>query len=264
MQIGAMTNPHRDLLPQVRWIGEQGFDYLDLAVEPPRAAAGDLDCRAVREAAAVFGMEIVVHTSPFLPVASAHAGTRRAAWEELAATVPLALELGSSLMTLHYIGAPPFFSGREVVDTYAGLLDRLAEASLRHGGGVRIALENSPFNRNEALLFHRIFRQAPDALLLLDVGHTHIGGECGAAAAFLNDPFTGPRLAHVHLSDNDGKSDLHLPLGAARGGIDWRSRLADLRRHPYDGRMTLEVFSPDREYLLLSRDKLRRWWGAAA
>jgi predicted DNA-binding WGR domain protein len=31
----------------------------------------------------------------------------------------------------------------------------------------------------------------------------------------------------------------------------------------YDGTNTLEVFAPQKEYLLLSRDLLRRWWAEA-
>jgi hypothetical protein len=34
-----------------------------------------------------------------------------------------------------------------------------------------------------------------------------------------------------------------------------------LRATGYDGTITLEVFAPQQEYLLLSRDLLRRWWG---
>jgi sugar phosphate isomerase/epimerase len=67
------------------------------------------------------------------------------------------------------------------------------------------------------------------------------------------------RLAHVHLSDNFGKrEDLHLPLGA--GAIDWRSIISMLKSFRYHGTITLEVFSSDRRYLLLSRDKLREIW----
>jgi len=262
MQIGAMTNPYRDLLPQIHWIGKNGFDYVDLAVEPPRATASDIDSRAVLEATASFNLGIVVHTSPYLPVASGHLATRHAAWAELAGAVSLADSLGSSLMTIHYVGAPAFYTGRDVVDIYAGLLSYLLQAA--GDTQMRIALENSPSNQGEVLLFREIFRREPNARLLLDVGHTHMGTETNAAGSFLADPIVGQRLSHVHLSDNNGRDDLHLPLGATRNGIDWRKMISMLRNHPYDGRMTLEVFSPDLDYLLMSRDKLLKWWDEAS
>jgi sugar phosphate isomerase/epimerase len=71
----------------------------------------------------------------------------------------------------------------------------------------------------------------------------------------------GNRLRHVQLSDNDGTADQHLPLGAVtRSHTDWPAHIAKLRASGYDETITLEVFSPSREYALLSRDLLRSWW----
>jgi sugar phosphate isomerase/epimerase len=251
-----MTNPHRDLLPQIEWIGANGFDFVDLAVEPPRAETGTIDPVAVGEALARHGLEVIVHTSPFLPFASAHGVVREAAAEEAARMMDLAVALQSPLLTVHYVGSPGFFPRKQTVGTYASLLRRLAE----RGGGARVAIENSPKNRGEPSLFREIFDQAPEAGLLLDVGHTHLNTPRNLAGEFLDDPVVGPRLVHVHLSDNDGADDLHAPLGAVRNGIDWPKAIRRLQRHGYDGTVTLEVFSPDTAYLLFSRERLRRWW----
>jgi hypothetical protein len=71
----------------------------------------------------------------------------------------------------------------------------------------------------------------------------------------------GNKLLHVHLSENDGTADQHLPLGAApRSTTDWPGHIKKLKASGYDGTITLEVFAPQKEYLLLSRDLLRRWW----
>jgi sugar phosphate isomerase/epimerase len=172
--------------------------------------------------------------------------------------VLLAEALGSPLVTMHYLGAPAIFSARETVDTYADLLTFLIQAA--EHTGVRVAMENSPGNRNEASIFREIFQQVPEARLLLDVGHTHINTD--SAGDFLDDPIVGGRLAHVHVSDNNGVDDLHLPPGSVRNSIDWQETVRMIRNHPYDGRMTLEIFSPDTGYLLLSREKLIKWWKA--
>lgn len=52
----------------------------------------------------------------------------------------------------------------------------------------------------------------PHLGLLLDVGHCLLSGEDAAAVARR----AGERLGHVHLDDNDGKSDLHGPLLSGR------------------------------------------------
>ena len=44
------------------------------------------------------------------------------------------------------------------------------------------------------------------------------------------------------------------------GNIDWRWAVSILKKHDYDGTITPEVFSPDRELLLASTEKLRQLW----
>jgi sugar phosphate isomerase/epimerase len=76
--------------------------------------------------------------------------------------------------------------------------------------------------------------------------------------------YLGHKLLHVHLSENDGTADQHLPLASApRSTTDWPQHVKTLKTTGYDGTITLEVFAPQREYLLLSRDLLRRWWDRA-
>jgi sugar phosphate isomerase/epimerase len=41
---------------------------------------------------------------------------------------------------------------------------------------------------------------------------------------------------------------------------DWPQHIKKLQAIGYNGTITLEVFPPQKEYLLLSRDLLRKWW----
>ena len=71
----------------------------------------------------------------------------------------------------------------------------------------------------------------------------------------------GDKLMHVHLSDNDGTADQHLPLGAVvRNPTDWPAHIKKLKASGYDGTITLEVFSEEKKHLLSSRELLRGWW----
>src|ERR1700751_881594 len=74
----------------------------------------------------------------------------------------------------------------------------------------------------------------------------------------------GSKLRHVHLSENDGTADQHLPLGAApRSTTDWPQHVKKLKATGYDGTITLAVFSPQRAYLLPARDFRGRGWEEA-
>jgi sugar phosphate isomerase/epimerase len=216
-----------------------GFDFVDLAVEPPCADVTQVDAAAVKREAGGAGMAVVVHTSPFLPLTNAHGSIREAALNELYKALRLAAELGSRMLTLHFLGAPAFWRTEQVVATYADLLNALAQA----GPGIQIAIENSPKNIGEPALLAAILERAPKAGLLLDLGHAHIGSGPDQAGDFLGHRLLARRLCHVHLSDNDGRSDLHLPLGLA-----------------YDGTFTMEVFSPNLEFLSASRERFVGLW----
>ncbi len=72
----------------------------------------------------------------------------------------------------------------------------------------------------------------------------------------------GDRLHHLHVHDNKGQSDRHLPPGT--GTINWREVVRALREVGYDETMTLEVFVPDRDYVLLAKRKMEALWREVA
>ncbi len=61
-------------------------------------------------------------------------------------------------------------------------------------------------------------------------------------------------LVHVHVSDNLGLRDDHLPLGVGR--VDYKTPLETLKKKGYSGTVTLEVFTPEKQYLLVSKRKI--------
>src|SRR5690606_29940757 len=92
---------------------------------------------------------------------------------------------------------------------------------IRHGANqeVAVALENRPDNRHQLKHFREIFHRLPDLKLLFDIGH----GNIKTAKSMTRDYLfaLSDRLVHVHLSDNAGQEDDHLPIGAPKqGGID--------------------------------------------
>ena len=121
-------------------------------------------------------------------------------------------------------------------------------------------LENLPPAFNQPADLKPIFSALPDLGFHLDVGHANLEVPVNISGKLLAE--FRARLCHVHLNDNlGGRDDLHLPLGAGRINWPWVARM--LRRYGYDGTVTLEVFSPDRDYLLLSKEKWARIWAEA-
>ncbi|MDW8318190.1 MAG: sugar phosphate isomerase/epimerase [Anaerolineae bacterium] len=116
-----------------------------------------------------------------------------------------------------------------------------------------------PEAAHEGGRLREIFARGPNLYLVLDVGHANVGVPKNTTREYLFA--LADRLVHVHVSDNDGHDDQHLPLGAPRrGGVSWSRAVADLKSFRYDGTVTIEVFANDRRYREDSRRRWLAWW----
>jgi sugar phosphate isomerase/epimerase len=61
------------------------------------------------------------------------------------------------------------------------------------------------------------------------------------------------RIGHVHISDNLGKRDDHLPIG--EGNINFMEIIRALKHTGYNDTVTLEVFTENRRKIISSREK---------
>jgi sugar phosphate isomerase/epimerase len=124
---------------------------------------------------------------------------------------------------------------------------------------VRLMLENAP-PENRALLeslecFSYVMKSVPALSFHLDVGHAFIENRMRGVRDYL-DAF-GDRLAHVHMHDNHGKQDEHLPLG--KGKIDVREVIRLLKEVNYAGTITFEVFSSHADAVRSMRLFSKQW-----
>jgi len=259
MLIGTMNHPGRDVIEEIRWMAELGFDFIDLTLEPPRAGVWQIDLPAVRHALEDHNMQIVGHTAYYLPLCHPFESVRRAAVEQLKICLEAFAELGASWMNLHPDSKAPLHERRFVIDRNLQTLRELLPLSRETGVGLMI--ENLPGSFNTTVQLAQLLDPVPELGLHLDIGHANLMVESNTTddllAAF------GSRLRHVHMHDNKGGgADLHLPLGS--GNIDTGRYVRSLQRCKYDATITLEVFTDDRQYLIYSRDVLRRLWDQSA
>lgn len=113
--------------------------------------------------------------------------------------------------------------------------------------GVRAMIENVPepfpYVMKSADDFTRFYDEiGMKAEMVIDVAHANLRGE---AIEFIKR-FTN-RIGHVHVSDNRGKSDIHLRLGD--GSIDWKEVLETLKKIRYEGWITIESYTGINESL---------------
>lgn len=260
MRFGAMNFPVRPILEEINAIGALGIDYMELAMDPPQAHYHDLrrQKRAIRNKLDAKGLGLVCHLPTFVYTADLTESIRRASLEEVLNSLETAAELEAGKVVLHpsYIGGLAVFVLEQAKTLAMDAFDRVARRALTLG--MTVCVENM-FPRCQAFVepddFKSVFEAFAQFKLAFDIGHAHMDDPTGNRITGFLRCF-GDRLAHVHISDNHGRQDDHLPVG--RGGIDYPSFVKDLCQIGYDGTLTLEIFSQNRQDLVESRQKLER------
>lgn len=259
MKLGMMNNPANDIYQEIKFAGENKFDFLDLTIEPPKAQIEDFDLRKIKALCQKYQLGIIGHTNFYLPWASPIKRLKEASIQELTEHFKLFNKLGVKFVSLHAHWYQPNSSQEEIAERIITSLTELVEIAKQDD--IKIMLEHQPtgfLKTPESLL--PIFSKVEGLLFHLDVGHAQVsGGGKNLTKKFLSR--FNDKLAHVHFSDNKGKNDDHLPIGT--GIIDWEDVIRQLKINHYDKTITLEVFTNDRSYLLSSREKIRRLWDSA-
>lgn len=257
MELGVMTNPQVNLVDEIQWSRDHSFGYVDLCLEAPTAALESTDWRAVATALQDANLGSTCQAASYLPLNNPSPKVRQAALDELRRSVDVAEIVGSQLLTVTFAGWPDYFSEKVGYEFTAQMLGILMKHG--HERGVKISLENSPRNQHQLKYFRQIFHRLPNLKLTYDIGNGNVGTAAQHTSRDYLFDLSG-HLAHVHLSDNDGREPSCLPPGApTSGGIDLTRDLRTLQSFGYDGRITLELFG-DRRWAIATADLVRGLW----
>ncbi len=258
MLYGGMNFPIRPILQEIEEIASLGFDYLELAMDPPRA-----HFRMIRQqrdeilkALDRYNMGLICHLPTFVSTADLTDSLRKTSLDEVLQSLDVAADLRPLKVVLHpsHIGGLSVLVMDEAKERAWTSLEATVERADQLG--VSLCVENM-FPRSNFLIepedFGPVLESFPSLKLTLDTGHAHIGSRGGKRTLEFIERFAH-RIGHIHANDNFGKEDNHLPIGA--GTIDFPKVVKLLKERGYDNTITLEVFSRDRDYLKISRDKL--------
>jgi sugar phosphate isomerase/epimerase len=254
MIIGAMNDPKKSVAEEISLFGEMGFDYVEITVEAPCAHPGKLqkEQKAIQDALSSYNFGVLAHMPWYFSVAHPCQGIQDAIMREFEAAFDSAVALGAKKVTLHTEFLPSGLQERQV--HVAKTIESMKRLEKEAGGrGLALLVENFNAGSFSIKEFKQLFSEV-DIGMTLDVGHAST--KDGEGLENYISQFK-KRVGHVHLHDNDGRGDLHLPLGAGR--IDVASAVKRLKEF-YGSTITLEVHSQDRSYLGISRQKLELLW----
>lgn len=251
MKIGFPNNPRKNILEEIDWIGRNKFDFLDLFLEEDQATPEKIDVEKVKKLLKKYKLDVVGHTAWYLPIGSPIKSLRKAAAREVKRSFEIFSQVGVKFVTVHANWPGGMFCVKEGIEFQVETLRNLVKEAEKY----RLKLMYEPMDKPEDSIENvsLILSKIPELFLHIDIGHANLFGR-------KPDEFIkkfNKKIKHVHLHDNDANKDLHLPIGC--GNIDWEKTLKVLKEH-YNGTITLEVFSKDRDYVLLSREKLRKIW----
>lgn len=229
--LATLPRLHRLGLPLLEISSFPGhFDYHDRTL-----------ARRARQELAALGLAVHSLHAPFGPAADITALDDTARWQavqELKAAAEALRELGGRVLVVH--------PGGEVGANSSSVMARLRRSanslielhSHCRALGLTLAIEDMlPHllaGRTGDLLW--LMEQLPDdgAGFCLDTGHSFLARELVQRIELF-----GPSLLQLHLHDNRGTFDDHLPPG--EGAIDWPEVMASLHRVGFDGVLMLEV-----------------------
>jgi len=261
-RFGRLTSPKENILKQIEITGKLGFDFVEIGIEGP---GGDPEIlvrnkNKIMKALRDNGLFAIAHTSWWSDLGSPYENVRKAWIEEGKRAIRTANELKINLINFHGHSMGMFMvipsAKKHILNNFVSSMRELVD----YGSalGVKVTLENMPEKREICDLadMKYITDRVRDLGFHLDIGHAYINGGLKAVLDYIR--VFRPKLWHIHMHDNHGQGDEHLPLGTAK--IEYEKIVSALKKIRYERTITLEVFTKDADYAQYSMNKLKKMW----
>ena len=263
-KFGLLTDPVEPVPSEILVFKRLGFDYVEIGIEEP-AATPQILMRQSQEILRLLmetGLFPIGHTAYWVGFGSSHEKVRQGWVEEAKSMIQAASQLNIQLLNFHYnarlgrVGAKDW-SRSDFIQNFTDSMKTLTDFATSLN--VELMLENSPpqglYPLEGIEYFAQVINKVPKLKFHCDVAHAYIENGMNGVKQYLDE--FGDRLVHVHLHDNHGKQDEHLPLGD--GNIDFRRVVKALKEVDYSRTITFEVFT-SRADAVRSRELFKRCW----
>ncbi|OED29675.1 sugar phosphate isomerase/epimerase [Methanosphaera sp. WGK6] len=217
----------------LEFITKQNLEYLEIVEEYPYDNLTNDDFSA-------YDVGLSIH-SPMsdVNIASHVDKIRDISIEVITNSFKTANKLGATRVVVHP-GTIPTMALKypeKILDYNTASLTKLQKAAEEYG--IMMCVENMPLYdrmlyQNIDVLFDFVDNQLHSGITM-DVGHAH------TSAFSEEEMFKSDNIHHVHLSDNDGSSDMHHPLGTH--DINFPKIFDILKQKKYDDICVIEVYS---------------------
>lgn len=262
---GFVSYDRRDYTESIVYAGELGFDYVEIMMDgDSRREVLEAERDHVTTLLEDHDLDVVVHLPFPTVIGSPHEYQRVGAITEMKACIEAAVAIGAEKGTMHpdsYGWIRVWDKDRVTPILTAAIRELDAFAKQR---GFQICVENlfqSYLDIYDVYDFEVLF-EGTEVSMTLDTGHAAIAGMSEVEMATFVAEHT-ERVRHIHLNDTRHldvgyrAKDEHLPLGY--GTQDFETILAPVTEHGWDGTLSIELDTPDFDYLRASKERLDRW-----
>jgi sugar phosphate isomerase/epimerase len=261
---GLLTNPLENVPLEISRIRKLGFDYAEIGIEEPNATPSILMAQKNEIISALTENELypLGHTAYWVGFGSSHEEVRQGWVREGKEMIRVASQLGIQLLNFHFYSRLGMVGRTErskeiFLRNFTNSIEELTRFAAQDR--VELMLENVPSECGHPLgslaCFSQVMLAVPSLKFHFDVGHAFIENRMKGVKEYL-DAFAD-RLAHIHIHDNHGEQDEHLPLGD--GKIDFKKVVKLLKGIGYEKTITFEVFT-SRSDAARSMRFLKRLW----
>jgi len=247
MEIGFTAGP-KPVEAYFKFAADNGFRRLDLGCSAPvnfPHMFSEERIKAVKELGKRWGIKYGLHTSSYVNTAEIMPDVREASERHLLDYIKLSKSIGAEYCVIH---CGYHFS--QFKDVVMESLFKTFRAAVGLAEEIELPLVIENMNRlhpDSEIVYlgvtidelKQVFEAVPSKMLglALDVAHANLLP--GGTQAWIEE--FPDKIFHLHLSDNDGILDRHLPIGD--GSIDFGAVFSQLDGIGFKGTATFEVGS---------------------
>lgn len=238
-----MTYPGGNILLEINKAIKHNFDFVEIAIEPPTDFRILIKNKSsIRKLLEKFRDKPIGHTAWWYDLSSTYEEVRRAWLVQAKLDITTAKTLGIGLLNFHFqIPSSIILKNKKyriALNNYVKNLRLLADYAKKND--IRLMLENG----EEKFEYYKfVLDKVPDLKVHFDIGHAFISGKMKTIYKFFS--YFDNNIEHIHIHDNHGERDEHLPIG--KGKIKWKNIVNLLKKYNYNKTATFEVHNSEKD-----------------
>jgi sugar phosphate isomerase/epimerase len=250
MKIGMSLGPEDEVVEQIQNLPAEELDFIEFGIGEKEQNPEDFSNEKVRQVLEENTFGIVIHLPFRQPLTTEVDELNQAYLDYQDRLMKTASNLGAEKVVVH---ADLRNQGREEEEEkFQDQIEKMME--LGEENNLEICFENMGQWRGLELFELGELLDELDASMCFDTGHafSEVGQE--ETEEFLDE--YSHLISHLHLTDTREGRDMHLPIGSEEVGFEAIGE----KLSEFNGTATMEIFTSDNDYILLSKRKVEEYW----